>query len=408
MGESDKCLMASGGNMSRNAKQVIGPLALGFSVALGFIFSVPDAANVKVMSYNLRCPCGDVNQFAWAARKDLVVGEVKKYLPDFLGTQENVPPYQIYLDEKLPEYDYFGRGRKDTVRVPDKNQDEGAHLYYLKAKWEVVKGDSGTFQMSATPEVWGSKTWSFLPRVTTWGLFREKATGRLLYVYNTHWDNQTGRDEFSKMTADTIATRKHKDIPVFFLGDLNQTNAMNSVKYLLGQDVYADKKPVITMKDSEPTHAKIDNILAWPAKAVDSLPMDVVDTKFIQDTYTVGDWTNVSPTDHPRVLVEFKVWKSEVVSVLKKEKANPLSLQVSASEQAVRINYANNDVSQPRQLQIHSVSGQRVASLNLNQESGAVSWSLPQSKRGVYLFTVVEMGKIVFSAKKFLSAPTVN
>jgi endonuclease/exonuclease/phosphatase family metal-dependent hydrolase len=268
------------------------------------------AASVRAMTFNVRCPCGDVGQYAWDARKAIVVDMFKKYKADFVGTQENVAAYQTYLKAQLPEYAFFGRGRDRD------GGGEGTQIFYLKDRWEIVPGDSGTFQMSATPEVWGSVSWSSLPRVTTWALFREKATGKRLYVYNTHWDHQTGRDQFSWMTADTLANRKYKDIPVLLMGDFNQTQSTNPIKYLLGQDVYPARDPVVKLADTHPAVIKIDHVLIWPSPGnVDSLPMNVVEARVLADRYTVGQWTNVSPSDHNPTLVELKVWKDNVAAL---------------------------------------------------------------------------------------------
>lgn len=270
-----------------------------------------EAAPVRAMTFNVRCPCGDQGQYAWSARKDLVVDVIRKYKADFVGTQENVAEYLPFLKDQLPDYASFGRGREAN------GGGEYVRLYYRQDRWEIAGKDSGTFQMSATPNVWGSKTWSSLPRITTWALFREKATGKLLYVYNAHWDHLTGRDEFSHMTADTLARRRLKGVPVLLMGDFNRRQDTSPIRYLLGQDVYPGRAPVMRLSDTHPATLKIDHVLAWPPSGtVDSLPMEVLAARVVGDRYTVGSWTNVSPSDHDPTLVELNVWKGDAVYVL--------------------------------------------------------------------------------------------
>jgi arylsulfatase A-like enzyme/endonuclease/exonuclease/phosphatase family metal-dependent hydrolase len=253
---------------------------------------IPTGGLVKAMTFNVRYPAGnDTNQLSWAVRKDLVVEIIKKNQPDFLGTQEIVAEYLPFLEKELPEYKHIGRFRKgDGDRF-----DECSKIFFRKDRWEVVEGDAGSFQLSDTPEVVGSRDWTSMARVTSWGRFREIATGRTLYVYNTHWDHRTGRDESARLCADRIATRKAPEDPVIFMGDFNRRQNTEPIRHLLGEKVYGTNPP-IAMMDTDPGTQKIDHIFVWPKTA------QVINAGIVKERFEVGDYKHVRPSDHDPTL----------------------------------------------------------------------------------------------------------
>jgi endonuclease/exonuclease/phosphatase family metal-dependent hydrolase len=287
-------------------------------ISAGFLETVP-AATVKAMTFNIRYPAGsDVGQLSWDVRKDLVIDVVRKYQPDFLGLQEVVASYLPFLEDSLSEYDYFGRFRYMNGDF----YDEGCHIFYVKERWEVVEGDSGTFQLSETPEVIGSVDWTSLARVTTWGRFREISTDQTLYLFNTHWDHVSGHDPTSRLCADRIANREEPDDPVIFMGDFNQNQDQNSIRYLLGEDVF-DTPPPITMLDTDPERRKIDHVFIWPDTA------EVIEAGVIVERYDVGEYTDVRPSDHDPTMAELRFWP-DVVSIADRAAAEKQMLRLIA------------------------------------------------------------------------------
>ncbi len=139
-----------------------------YALGLLLIVTLPrvSAESVIAMTFNVRYPNGDTGEDAWDARKEAVVATVDKYQPDFLGTQEVVEEYVPFLEEQLTdEYSYFGRFRFTDGR----RWDEACFLFYNKFRWEVVEGDSGTFQLSYTPEIPGSGDWDVEGQDSGWG-----------------------------------------------------------------------------------------------------------------------------------------------------------------------------------------------------------------------------------------------
>ena len=86
------------------------------------------------------------------------------------GTQEG--KYQQLQDLKnaMPGYDYIGVGRDDG-----KQAGEHSAIFYRKEKFEVL--DHGDFWLSTITDR-PNKGWdAVLPRICTWGKFRDKQTG---------------------------------------------------------------------------------------------------------------------------------------------------------------------------------------------------------------------------------------
>lgn len=142
------------------------------------------AQNVQVMSYNIRYKNGHDGQNSWCRRKATVVKLIKKYNPDIIGTQEALYVQMRYLKRKLRKYRAVGVGRNNGKR-----QGEYAAVFYHKDSFTLEQ--SGTFWLSETPEQVGSIGWDAgQKRIATWCRLRHKRTSKVLYVFNTHLDNQ--------------------------------------------------------------------------------------------------------------------------------------------------------------------------------------------------------------------------
>jgi len=274
------------------------PKGIGFAADN---LSRPGGNSVTAMTFNVRYPAGDdIKQLSWAVRKDLVVGIIQKHRPDFLGTQEIVAEYLPFLEKELSGYAQLGRFRKgDGDRF-----DECSKIFYRKDRWELIPGDSGSFQLSETPEIVGSRDWTSMARVASWGRFREISTGRTLYVFDTHWDHRTGRDESSQLCADRIAARKAPEDPVIFMGDFNQTQVTNPIRYLMGEKVYEKTSP-ITMIDTDPETKKIDHIFVWPNT------VRVLYAGVVKERFNVSPYKNVRPSDHDPTMAMLEMWAKD-------------------------------------------------------------------------------------------------
>ena len=83
----------------------------------------------------------------------------------------------------LSDFSWFGVGRDNGQSLG-----ETAVIFYRKDKFELL--EQNTFWLSETPEVPGSRSWETSDtRIATWGKFEVKATGKIIYVFNTHFDH---------------------------------------------------------------------------------------------------------------------------------------------------------------------------------------------------------------------------
>lgn len=182
---------------------------------------------IKVMSYNIRLDVASDGDNRWDARKDKVAGLMSYYEADFIGSQE-VQHHQLqYLLSQLTKYNYIGVGRDDG-----KEAGEYSCIFYNKEKFEVIQ--QSTFWLSQTPDSVSMGWDAAYMRVCTYGLFKIKKTGKLLWVFNTHLDNEgaTARLEGIKLITERILKlNKEKNYPVILSGDFNSLPEDAPVKY---------------------------------------------------------------------------------------------------------------------------------------------------------------------------------
>lgn len=171
---------------------------------------------IKVMSYNIRLDLASDGENRWDARKDKVAGLMNYYGPGFIGCQE-VQHHQLkYLLENLDGYSYIGVGRDDG-----KEAGEYSCIFYKKDKFQVLQ--HSTFWLSPTPDSvsfgWGAA----YKRVCTYGLFKNKKTKQLFWVFNTHLDNisKLARLESLKLINNRMKAFNKNNYPVILSGDFN-------------------------------------------------------------------------------------------------------------------------------------------------------------------------------------------
>lgn len=172
---------------------------------------------LRITSFNVRLPTDADGPDRWDARKALFVDTVKRLQPDVMGTQELWKIQGDYIVEHLPDYTWFGRGRRGD------DSDEHMGVFYRKDALRVV--DSGDFWLSDTPDVAGSISWGNLyPRMVTWALFERIGDGRRFYFFNTHLPYRE-QDEAARERCVTLLQQRiaalPKGVPVVVTGDFN-------------------------------------------------------------------------------------------------------------------------------------------------------------------------------------------
>ena len=171
---------------------------------------------LRVMTFNIRYNNPGDGAHAWPHRKERVASVIRFHQADFVGMQEALQGQIDDLEGLLPGYAWIGVGRDDGAAAG-----EFSPLFYRRARFELL--EQATFWLSETPEVPGSQSWdAALPRIVTWGRFRDREAGTTFFVFNTHFDHrgQQAREESARLLAEKIRTIAG-NTPVLVTGDFN-------------------------------------------------------------------------------------------------------------------------------------------------------------------------------------------
>lgn len=207
---------------------------------------------LNAMTYNIRMntPTDGVN--AWPKRKTKVYALIQKYNPDILGMQEVLHLQYANLSSALKAYGHVGVGRNDG-----KKQGEYSPIFYKKDKYKLLQW--GTFWLSETPNVAGSKSWDAnITRICTWALFVSTSAKDTFYVFNTHFDHKgvTAREKSAALLCDSIQAKANKHL-YLVMGDFNFTdtspayNILRSCKATV-IDSYKERLPENTASGTAP------------------------------------------------------------------------------------------------------------------------------------------------------------
>ncbi len=220
-------------------------------VGLLLFAAAPAAAEcptLRVMTFNIRYGTANDRANAWEQRKELLIDTIRRFDPDLLGTQEVLAFQADYLPEKLPGYTLVGVGRDDGQR-----RGEFSAVLYKTERFEQL--EQGTFWLSETPEVVGSKSWdSALPRIATWAKLRDRSAGeRELCFLNTHWDHIGDR---ARTESGAIIRRwldEHaKGLPTIVTGDFNVHEDHAGLAALLAEGSHPPLVDVYRQLHAEP------------------------------------------------------------------------------------------------------------------------------------------------------------
>ncbi len=175
------------------------------------------ATPLTVMTFNIRYGTAPDGVNHWDQRKDLCAARIVAAVPDLLGLQEALEFQNAFLVERLKDYTAIGVARED-------GRQKGEHTTILFRTARFTPVASGTFWLSETPDVAGSKSWdSSLPRIATWARLKDAMRGgqELLWV-NTHFDHKgkQARTEAARQIRRFLAAQG-KGLPLVVTGDFN-------------------------------------------------------------------------------------------------------------------------------------------------------------------------------------------
>ena len=207
---------------------------------------------LRILTQNLRCSNDDGENLI-RDRAARLMRLIRAQSPDLIGTQETTAEWFNYFYVALgDEYAFFGASR-DGLGT---ESGERNTIFYRKDRFELVDGD--TFWLSDTPGQPSAFSGSSYPRICTWILFRDLATGGLFYYLNTHLDYEVSEKygEFALLQLEVLFDGMDEvyarcgHYPVFLTGDFNRTPDSETYAFALTRmrdtrsDALADRSAI--------------------------------------------------------------------------------------------------------------------------------------------------------------------
>ena len=233
---------------------------------------------------------------------------------DVVGLQEALRNQIADLEAALPRFGWFGTGRSA--------ERDGEHcaVLYRRDRLEVLA--ESTFWLSETPEVAGSRGWdAALPRIVTWGRLRDRRTGAIFHLFNTHFDHkgETARRESARLLLRKVDEIAGRDGPVVLTGDFNTTPDSEPYHILTTGDGTRPTFVDALHASSYPHHGPTSSWNAFkaiePGRRIDFIlvrpPVEVRQHGILSDTFD-GRF----PSDHLPVLAEVGIGRMAVAAVL--------------------------------------------------------------------------------------------
>ncbi len=257
------------------------------------------AQHSKFITYNIRYANPGDNANTWDKRKGKVVDLISHYEPDIFGIQEGLSTQVNYLNNQLTNFSYIGVGRDDG-----KEKGEYCAIFYNHEQYIPIQ--QNTFWLSNTPDKISVGWDASMERICTYGLFKNRLTGKNIWIFNTHFDHRgkVARAESASLIVDKIkSVLQDSPAPVVLMGDLN---AIESEKPIITiRDYINDAKDLTTF----PTYGPVGTFNGFNTDMIMDKRIDYVflkGFKVVKKMVHIDDRraNNLFPSDHLPVYVE--------------------------------------------------------------------------------------------------------
>ncbi|PRX48866.1 endonuclease/exonuclease/phosphatase family protein [Salegentibacter salegens] len=201
-----------------------------FFILFLFIFTgtTLSSQEVELMSYNIKFANETDGENSWSKRQDHITKQIRFYEPQIFGVQEALVSQLKHFESKMKNYKYVGVGRDDG-----KKAGEFSAIFYNSAAFEVLEND--TFWLSETPNEISVGWDAAMERVCTYAKFKEKKSGKVFWVFNTHFDHvgEKARENSAKLIWEKISALNKENLPVILMGDLNLEPDTSGIQFLM-------------------------------------------------------------------------------------------------------------------------------------------------------------------------------
>ncbi len=261
-----------------------------------------DSTPIRIGSFNNQCDIFDPD--LWPTRLQLVRQLFDEEQFDVVGMQEPFWNQMADMEKILPEYGWVGLS---TDGKPSEGYWHYNPIFYRKDRIELINW--GTFWLSETPEVPGSKSWDTgTSRFCTWAHLKDRTSGKDFFEFNAHFDNV---GENARIESAKLIVQKTKEIagekPFYFNGDLNVP--ADSEPYRILSSALVDSYHSCQNKEN----ADIPSYNAWSA-IQHSDANENIDHLFISPNSNALHWKlnilsvdSLYPSDHFPIVVDWQI-----------------------------------------------------------------------------------------------------
>jgi endonuclease/exonuclease/phosphatase family metal-dependent hydrolase len=214
-------------------------------VGMMVLCTIVHAQKINVGTYNMRNDNNRDDSVAgngWKQRFTVIASLIQFHDFDIFGTQECMYHQLKDIKGSLPGYDFIGVGRDDG-----KQAGEHSAIFYKTTKFKLLQ--KGDFWMSTITDK-PNKGWdAVLPRICSWGEFKDLKSGFTFFFFNLHMDHVgvVARAESAKLVLAKIKEMtQHK--PVILTGDFNVDQTSDSYTILNTSGVLKDAYETTTIR----------------------------------------------------------------------------------------------------------------------------------------------------------------
>ena len=146
---------------------------------------------ISCLSFNIRFANPNDGINVWGKRSKHVSGLIQKYDDDIIGVQEALLSQIEDIRKDLGHiYEIYAVGRGGEGK-----NNESCAILCKRERFLIL--DKGTFWLSETPDIIGSKLdGSTLPRICSWMRLFDFYNERVIFVFNTHLDHMNSKIRF--------------------------------------------------------------------------------------------------------------------------------------------------------------------------------------------------------------------
>lgn len=260
---------------------------------------------IKIMSFNMQQPYST----NWDSRVANAASIINTQQPDILGTQELHGYMKDQILSRVSGYAFYGISRECD------GSGESSYIFYKTSKYEIDNANSGNFWFKDDYWNCGRGYDPEYNRIGTFVRFKEKATGKYFYVYNSHFPTPgqyNARVKSASLLCQIAINRAIKD-PVIFTGDFNSTEEEgNPIAYIKNgsslkmRDTYRDIDPTGVVKTGFGT--RYDFIFIENQSTNTTLSSYVVNSPVASDHSPIVATVRLGTTSNPTVPYGQIIW----------------------------------------------------------------------------------------------------